>query len=270
MTLQHTKAVILAASSHGEADKIVTFYGRETGKRKGIAKGAQRSRIRFVNKLELFSLLELSYEESRTGSLVRIDQAELLQPFAAIRSDYHKYTAACLLGELLLAWLEEAAPDPPLFSLLLWSLQAIANDGAQQMGAKLNGQQNTLSTMATVVFFELKLLDLLGYRPALDSCQLCRRPAPAGYPYHFSLAAGGLLCPTCNRPSESRLSLIPLSLATAKILAKAQDTANDKLSRLRLPATSGREAMNFLHHYSRHLLQRDIHSRSCLQNLLAI
>ncbi|ADH86008.1 DNA repair protein RecO [Desulfurivibrio alkaliphilus] len=262
MTLQHTRAVILAVRSHGEADKIVTFCGRETGKRNGIAKGAQRSRIRFVNKLELFSLLELSYEEGRSSGLVRIDQAELLEPFAAIRGDYLKYAAASLVGELLQAWLEEADPDPQLFSLLLWVLQTIAGDATKDRNPSRN-------IMAAVVFFELKLLDLLGYRPGLEACRQCHGTAlPAGESYHFSLAGGGLICPACNRQRASRHNLLPLSLATAKILAKAQELANEKLSRLRLPPTSGREAMNFLHHYSRHLLQRDIHSRTCLQNLL--
>lgn len=255
-------AVVLAVRSHGEADKIVTFYGREIGKRNGIAKGAQRSRVRFVNKLEIFSLLEMGYEESRTSGLVRIDQAELLQPFAAIRGNYPAYIAASLVGELLQAWCEEGDPDEQVFALLVWALQAIAGGGGHASNRNSDPEQN----LATVIFFELKLLTLLGYRPDLSGCRLCGNQTPVKRCFHFSLAGGGLTCPSCER--ENQRGLITLSLATTKILGLAQDLAAAKLTRLRLPPASGREALNFLHHYSRHLLQREIHSRSSLAELL--
>lgn len=257
MTLQQTKAVVLAVSSYGEADKIVTFYGPETGKLKGIAKGAQRSRIRFVNKLELFSLLEISYEEGRRSGLVRLDQAELLHPYATIRGDYPSYAAASLVGELVRLWTREADADPRLFALLTWVLAAI-----DQLPSPRHGH----SLAPPVIFFETKLLELLGYRPDLGGCLACGTLDQDRRPYHFSLGAGGLLCTACHR--ESRHGLIPLSLATARILAKAQELPTAKLNRLRLPPASAREALNFLHHYSRHLLQREIHARDCLLQTL--
>lgn len=257
MPLQQTKAVVLAVRTYDEADKIVTVYGQVTGKLNGIAKGAQRSRIRFVNKLELFSLLELGYEESRSSGLVRLDQAELIQPFATIRGDYPSYAAASLVGELVRLWTREADADPRLFSLLTWVLAAIDRLPCPRHG-------NSLAPL--VIYFEIKLLDLLGYRPDLSGCAGCGALEPARRPYHFSLGTGGLICSICNR--ESRHGLIPLSLATARILARAQQLPNDKLTRLQLPPASAREALNFLHHFSRHLLQREIHSRDSLKNLL--
>lgn len=256
MRLKETSAVVLAVKSHGEIDKIATFYGRETGKLTGIAKGAQRSRVRFVNKLELFSLLEISYEESRSSGLVRIDQAELLRPFSCIRQDYARYAAACLVGELVRQWTREGDPDPEIFPLLVWALTTI--DAAPAAAEKLN---------PLVIFFEIKLLGLLGYRPNLAGCLRCGTLDQAERPYHFSLADGGLLCRTCNRASR-RHSLIPLSLATARLLAKAQDLAITKLNRLQMPPENALEALNFLNHYSRQLLQREVHSRECLQTIL--
>ena len=42
-----TAGFVLRSLQYGESDLIVTFYTREFGKIKGIAKGAKRSRKRF-------------------------------------------------------------------------------------------------------------------------------------------------------------------------------------------------------------------------------
>lgn len=254
MPLLRTSAVVLAVSSYGESDKIVTFYGHDTGKLSGIAKGANRSRIRFVNKLELFSLLELYYEPGRSSGLVRIDQAELSQPFATIRRDYHRYSAAALAGELAARFSGEGDPDGRIFQLLLWVLHTIADC-----------TRPTLELPPCLIFFETKLLALLGYAPDLSGCRRCGTLAASARPYHFSLGQGGLLCASCNRNDHG---LIPLSLATVRLLAHALELEPGKLSRLRLPPANGREAARLLKHYSRHLLAREINSRACFLELL--
>ncbi|MFH7320695.1 DNA repair protein RecO [Desulfurivibrio sp. D14AmB] len=254
MIPKQTTAVVLEVKNHGEADKIVTFYGQDTGKISGIAKGANRSRVRFVNKLELFSLLEISYQEGNRSSLVRIDQAELLEPFGPIRRDYHRYAAACLAGELVGQWTREADADPRIFLLLHWALTGIA------AGPKPMEQLPPL-----LIFFEAKLLDLLGYRPDLTGCRQCGTLAAGARPYHFSLGQGGLICRSCNHQQQH--GLIPLSLATARLLARAIELDLAKLNRLQLPTAGHREAQHFLQQYSRHLLQREINSRSCFTAL---
>lgn len=47
-------ALVLHCRDHGESDKIITLLTKNAGKFSGIAKGANRSKKRFVNKLELF------------------------------------------------------------------------------------------------------------------------------------------------------------------------------------------------------------------------
>ena len=55
---QTTHAIVLRARPYGESDKIVSFLTEDFGKLSGIAKGALRSRRRFVNSLEPFSLVK--------------------------------------------------------------------------------------------------------------------------------------------------------------------------------------------------------------------
>lgn len=243
MTLRQTLAVVLQVMDHGDADKIVTCYSQELGKLSGIAKGAKRSKKRFVNKLELFSLLDLTYAESRTSSLMRLDQAELIHAFPSLRRDYGRYTAATLLCEQMLQWTREHDADPALFTLLRWGLTALEQ-----------GQP----PFATVILFEIRMLDLLGYRPNLAGCLRCGNLTPTRRPYHFSTSNSGLICNPCNRETDH--GQVPVSLETAKLLHAAQHMEGSKLDRLHFSPDAIRESLTLLRYYDRHLLQREVTS----------
>ncbi len=243
MEARQTPAVVIRVMDHGEADKIVTFYCPERGKLAGIAKGAKRSKKRFLNRLEPFSQLQLDYTPSRHSNLVQIQQVELLNPFATLRSRYDRYAAATLLCELVLFWTRENDGDQLLFDLLVWALTSLEQDAPWP---------------ETIILFQVKLFTALGYRPHLTDCQGCGKLDPAQAPYRFSLSQGGLTCHRCNREAGS--TTLPLALSTANLLRMAQDLPSAKLSRLRFSKTSTQEALDFLKRYGTFLLQRDIQS----------
>ncbi|HYT53423.1 MAG TPA: DNA repair protein RecO, partial [Verrucomicrobiae bacterium] len=58
-----TPAIVLRSRPFGESDKIVSFLTENYGKLTGIAKGALRSRKRFVNSLEPFALINLCFQD---------------------------------------------------------------------------------------------------------------------------------------------------------------------------------------------------------------
>jgi len=244
-----TPAVVIGVRTYGESDKIVTFYTWNRGRLSGIAKGAQRSLKRFVNKLELFTHLEILYTESRSSSLVRIDQAELLSPFPQIRANYNRFSAASLVAELLFHWSRENDPDGQIFELLLWTLSAL---------------ENTKQPSAwTAILFNIKLLTLLGYKPSLDGCTDCGAFAFQDGPYRFSTNRNGLICRRCakiNENADSETGHQTISLNTARLLQKAQELELDKLDRLRFNESTVKEALAILKNYGNNLLQREISS----------
>lgn len=81
MASHESEAVVLKIFDHGESDKIITFFTSDFGKITAIAKGAKRSKKRFVAKLELFNHLQIYFADNKYSSLVRVDEAELLNPF---------------------------------------------------------------------------------------------------------------------------------------------------------------------------------------------
>ncbi|MFZ5774725.1 MAG: DNA repair protein RecO [Thermodesulfobacteriota bacterium] len=235
--------VVLQAREHGDADVIVTLYTLEQGKIAAIAKGAKRSKRRFVNKLEPFTLLDLLYTPGRTTSLMRLDQADLLAPHPSLREDYVQFLAASLVCELVLHWTRDHDCDPSLFRLLVWVLTALAS--GRPIGH-------------TVICFHLRLLDLLGYRPNLASCQQCDQPSGANPPYHFSLSRGGLLCGQCIPRASGQA--FPISMQTAQLLRKVLELETGKLDRLLFPPPAIAEALRLLQRYDSQLLQKELHS----------
>ena len=233
----------MQVADYGESDKIVTFFSPENGKQVGIAKGAKRSKKRFVNKLELFSLLDIIYTPGQRTSLVRIDQAELVNPFASLRSDFMRYAGASLISELLTNWTRENDPDRRLFDHILWGLATL------DKGHPVD---------RTMVIFHIRLLALLGYRPNLTECGKCGRLDPAKTPYRFHAARSSLVCSACIGQEEWPGRKI--SMSTIKLLQKALSMEPDKLDRLQFSADSIGEALGMVQSYERHLLQREIHS----------
>jgi DNA repair protein RecO (recombination protein O) len=243
MPVCRTRAVVLKVTGYGESDKIVTFYSPDTGRMAAIAKGAKRSRKRFVNKLESFSLLTITYRPSRTGSLLFLSEAELENPFLSLRNMHKRYIAATLACELIMRFTSEHDPDAEIFSLLLWQIDAL-NRGFPPLQA--------------TALFHLRLLGASGYQPALDHCTSCGRRVDGNNSFALQPANGSLVCSRCN--AHLHHSDFSLSIRTIKFLQTAQQLDIRHLERLQMPLQSARETLRVLYHYSRHLLQRDIHS----------
>ncbi|KPJ99788.1 MAG: hypothetical protein AMJ60_03745 [Desulfobacterales bacterium SG8_35] len=242
MTTKKMTAIILKVNDLGESDKIVTFYSKQAGRMAGIAKGAKRSKKRFSNKLEIFSLLDVIYDDQGRSGLVRIAEAELLAPFMTLRENYDRYVSAVLACELIYCWSRDYDADKNIFNLLLWALQSIDRGSPPQM---------------VQIFFQVKLYTLLGYRPHLSGCIKCQKTGQSGAPYVFHPARHGLLCRSCYPVPVSR-ETVPLSLNTIKLLQHAQDLPMEKLNRLRFSDASIHEALLLFRVYGHYLLQREI------------
>ena len=243
MAQHQTSAVVLDLRDHGESDKIVTFFSDTIGKFTGIAKGAKRSKKRFVNKLELFTLLFVDFTENIRSTLVRIDAAELLDPHVRLRENYTAYTAAALVSEMYIHGTRELDADPDLFRLLYWDLDQLTRG---------------MDPARSILVFLIKFYTLLGYQPHLSGCIKCATLSAKKVPYRFHINRNAIVCASCAGTSGPED--IILSLNTIMMLAKAMEMGLDKVGRLQFSDTSIIEATKFLKRYGTSLLHRDIHS----------
>ncbi len=204
-----TPAIVLRSWSYGESDKIVSFLTESHGKLTGIAKGAKRSRKRFANSLEPFSLVNLRFLD-RSAGLVFIQGCELIQVFKRLTAHLDKLAQASYFTELADALSSERDENPALFTHVRNGLAFVdANDASE----------------VATAYFELKLLNLSGYQPGLDHCRRCR----AGWRgnaerWNFSFRDGGVLCPSC---SAFRREIAPLSAATLEFMGELERANGD-------------------------------------------
>ena len=252
MSTKKMKAVVLRVADLGESDKIITFYSLQSGKVTGIAKGAKKSKKRFSNKLEIFSLLDVFYDDRSRSGLVRIVEAELLSPFISLREHYDRYVGGVLACELINFWAKDFDADSNIFNLLVWALQNIDRGKSPRL---------------VHIFFQLKLYTILGYKLDLSGCTKCGMAEQTGKPYIFHQGRHGLLCRNCN-PSFMSRETAALSMNTIKLLQHAQDLPMEKLDRLRFSEASIHEALLLFKTYGHYLLQREIAAWDFLEKSL--
>lgn len=242
MALIHTPAVVIYVADYGESDKIVTFYTQKYGKTAAIAKGAKRSKKRFLNKLEYFSLLDIIADIGKHSSLLRLDQAELITPYPILRNSVSCYNGAMLICELMRLGTRENDCDYELYNLLVWSL------------SELNKGQHISDI---IIFFQLRMLTLMGYQLNLSCCASCGIELSNLKAFSFSVVHNGLVCKSCISVQGGQYSL---SMNTIKTLEMGQSLPLEKLARLKFTQQSTKEALTLLRNYIPYLLQRDVHS----------
>src|SRR5260370_35552420 len=119
MTARETEAIILKRFALGEADRLVSFLGRSSGRVRGVAAGARRIKNRYGSTLEVLSHVQIWYVERETRELVRIQQTDLLESFHKAQSDYGLSTGLAVISEISELILPEHEVSEPMFRLIL-------------------------------------------------------------------------------------------------------------------------------------------------------
>jgi len=81
--MQTFDSIVIKKSVYGEADYLVTFFTREIGKVKGIARQAKKSKKRFGGRLEPFIHLKLEITLNE-GKFNVVNDVNLVRPFPSI------------------------------------------------------------------------------------------------------------------------------------------------------------------------------------------
>src|SRR5260221_2942051 len=100
MPARETEAIILKTFPLGEADRLVSFFGRTSGRLRGVASGARKVKNRYGSTLETLSHVQMWYVERETRDLVRIQQCDLLASCNRAQSDYGLRTSLATVCEV--------------------------------------------------------------------------------------------------------------------------------------------------------------------------
>mgnify|MGYP002336251812 CR=1 FL=1 len=245
-----TEAIVLRTMELGEADRVLTVLTPRLGKLRVIAKGVRRPRSRIGGGLQPFSDVQLVLAVGRTFDVVTSSALE--DPHLGLRNDLHSTAAAWYLVELVDRFVEGAADSHDAFRLL-----------AQGLSALDAGDEVSRDVVAR--WFELALLDAMGFRPELTRCIECGADLePEGNAY--VPAAGGVHCPQCRRTAPTARPVSPDAL---KILRHLQRSPLVGVLRLRLVPALHREVERLLHATVTAVLERELRSRDFLEEVAA-
>ena len=176
MPARETEAIILKTFPLGEADRLVSFLGRTSGRMRGVAAGARRLRNRYGSTLELLSHVQIWYFERETRDLVRIQQADLLDSFHKAQSDYALSTGLALVSEAAERVLPEHEVNESMFRLVLLTVREI---------------ERRASLVLPLSYFAFWTVRLAGWLPRFGVCAVCGKPFGKGSayqgPYHPGL-----------------------------------------------------------------------------------
>jgi len=149
MDAERAEGIVLRVAPVTESSLLVTWFTREFGKLKTLAKGARRPKSPMRGKLDLFYRDELLFLRSRRSDLHLLHECFLEEPHVAIRKSLGRVGLAsyvCELTEIAMA-VEDANPE--VFKLLAQALAAIEEDGGE----------------VVLIWFELQLLAACGWAP---------------------------------------------------------------------------------------------------------
>lgn len=190
MPARETEAIILKTFPLGEADRLVSFFGRSSGRLRGVAAGARRIKNRYGSTLEVLSHVQVRYVERETRDLVRIQECELLESFHRAQSDYGLSTGLALISEITERALPEQEVGEPMFRLLLLTAREVERRGSWEL---------------PLAYFAFWTVKLGGYLPPIEQCSNCGSALKANPGFHFA-QAGGPYCENCRKPGMRPVS----------------------------------------------------------------
>lgn len=240
-------AIVLRHSDWGEADRLLTLYTREQGMVRALAKGVRKVTSRKAGHLEPFTHITVQLAKGR--DLLIVTQVETVNAFLLLHDDLMKTGYAAYVVELLLRFsYEDEGANPSIFRLLSETLDKLEKE---------------TDAWLPVRYYEMRLLDAVGFRPQMFECANCGREILAEDQF-FSSTAGGVICPRCG---EGLPNLARLSLEALKYLRHFQRSSYKDASRARPSLEVQKEAEVLMQGYFTYLLERELNTPGFLKRV---
>jgi DNA repair protein RecO (recombination protein O) len=195
-----TPAIVLRAVNYGEADRIVTLFGRETGRVSALARGARKSQRRFAGGLGLCAVGIASLRERAGADLLTLEGFDETTSRPSLGTDVARMAHAAYAAELVTKLCAPRQVEQAVYDWLEALLGCLAAEGASAERLRV---------------FELGLLRGLGFGPVVDRCAVCRETSPTTA-FRWDPDRGGAVCAACTRVGrpitvEARAALTRLS-----------------------------------------------------------
>ncbi|MDX1992866.1 MAG: DNA repair protein RecO [bacterium] len=244
-----TNGLILKRRDFGEADRLLTVLTPDHGKIDMIAKGARKPTSTKTGHVELFTRVDLLVHRGRDLDIAA--QAEMTEPYLPLREDLGRGAFASYAAELMDRFTTEGEEDlSALFDLLAVTFQRLSDEDDLRL---------------VVRYYELRLLDVVGFRPELTECVFSHETLQPEDQF-FSYAEGGAVSPAA---AEHASNLVPLSLNALKVLRHFQRSRFEQVRALTVPPALHTELERLMLGYLTYILERRLQSVDFIRRIRA-
>lgn len=194
-----TPALVLKRRNFGEADRQLTILTPHYGKFDVIAKGARKPTSKKTGHVELFMKSDVLIAKGRTLDI--LTQSEMIDPYLPIREDLERGAYASYASELLdrFTFDSDDTNTSRLFDLLEATFERLSTDE---------------DVRRVMRYYELRLLDEVGFRPELSDCVIMREDVEPVDQF-FSYGDGGVVSLDGAKHTSG---LVKLPMDTLKLL----------------------------------------------------
>jgi DNA repair protein RecO (recombination protein O) len=207
-----TRAIVLRHVNYRETSRILTLFSSDLGRITVSAKGCMRPKCRERAATEMFTLGEYTLTE-RVGRYY-LNAACIENAHFNLRFDIDRLALATYFVELCETVLNEEEPQKELFDLLAAMLRALCDEKSSPELVRL--------------FFEVKAMDILGFRPEVSACAVCGGALKDKI--WFSVSAGGAICDNCKVEEMDSRPMLP---GTAAFLRHVLDWDVERMNVLK-------------------------------------
>lgn len=198
MDYRKSAALTIGRSDYRETSQIVSFYTREYGKLRVLAKGSKRPKNNFDGPFDLLTYGQVVFVYRPTNRLQTVTEFKVRDNFGGLRRDYKRIQSAMYLAEFLGQMTEIEDKHPDLFDLSVETLRELA--------------EGTVASNLLMISFSARALKCLGYMPIISHCIKCESPKVTlgdKGEVTFSLRRGGVVCPECrDKEPDGRVTIL--------------------------------------------------------------
>ncbi|MDX2079083.1 MAG: DNA repair protein RecO [bacterium] len=235
-----TSAIILKRRDFGEADRLLTILSPQYGKRETIAKGARKPASTKTGHVELFTCVDMLISRGRELDIAT--QVEMTNPFLHLRENLRAGAYASYIAELVDKFTFDGDQDlHSLYDLTMTTFQRLCDDKDPRLAVR---------------YFEIQLLDVVGFRPELTECVITHETIIAEDQF-FSYADGGVVNP---RAHHLTTGTIPVSMDALRLMRHMQRSDYTQVRGLTVDLWIHQEAEKLLLGYITFLLERRLES----------
>ncbi len=245
MPIIKTQGLVLKHTNVSEADRILTLLTRDRGKIKAYAKGCRRPKSSITSSCEIFAFSDFILFKGT--NFYHVNSGELRESFYELRKDLVRLSYAVYFAELADTVTDEDISCERIFLILAKTLYYLSN------------KEIPMGILS--IAYQLKLMDLSGFRPSLKKCVNCGKESDLT---KFSVNLGGVLC---NKCWESDTRAEKVNQATLEIFEILLSTPISRLNTIKIDNTIFIEADKIIIDFVQRHLDKKFKSMNFINNI---